>query len=144
MFLNCSKKLKKTNIITFALLLCFSMFGLAQISVTGLVTDNTNQPLPSASVVVKGTNTGVQTDFDGNFSIKVSKGDVLVVSYLGFATKEITIGDESTLKIILIEDADSLDEIVVVGYGTKSKSKLIAAVSTINEKTYTIITNRRT
>jgi TonB-linked SusC/RagA family outer membrane protein len=135
MFLNCSKKLKKTNIITFALLLCFSMFGLAQISVTGLVTDNTNQPLPSASVVVKGTNTGVQTDFDGNFSIKVSKGDVLVVSYLGFATKEITIGDESTLKIILIEDADSLDEIVVVGYGTKSKSKLIAAVSTINEKT---------
>jgi len=111
------------------------MFGLAQISVTGLVTDNTNQPLPSASVVVKGTNTGVQTDFDGNFSIKVSKGDVLVVSYLGFATKEITIGDESTLKIILIEDADSLDEIVVVGYGTKSKSKLIAAVSTINEKT---------
>jgi len=111
------------------------MFGFAQISVTGLVTDNTNQPLPSASVVVKGTNTGVQTDFDGNFSIKVSKGDVLVVSYLGFATKEITIGDESTLKIILIEDADSLDEIVVVGYGTKSKSKLIAAVSTINEKT---------
>lgn len=135
MFLNCSKKLKKTNIITFALLLCFSMFGLAQISVTGLVTDNTNQPLPSASVVVKGTNTGVQTDFDGNFSIKVSKGDVLVISYLGFATKEITIGDETSLKIILIEDADSLDEIVVVGYGTKSKSKLIAAVSTINEKT---------
>tara|TARA_R110002126_G_scaffold291172_1_gene450687 strand:+ start:17378 stop:20380 length:3003 start_codon:yes stop_codon:yes gene_type:complete len=111
------------------------MFGLAQISVTGLVTDNTNQPLPSASVVVKGTNTGVQTDFDGNFSIKVSKGDVLVISYLGFATKEITIGDETSLKIILIEDADSLDEIVVVGYGTKSKSKLIAAVSTINEKT---------
>ncbi len=134
-FLNCSKKLRETTFLTFALFLCFSMIGMAQISVTGLVTDNTNQPLPSASIIVKGSNTGIQTDFDGKFSIKVSKGDILVISYLGFVTKEVIIGDVTTLEIILIEDAAALDEIVVIGYGSKSKTKLISAVSTINEKT---------
>jgi TonB-linked SusC/RagA family outer membrane protein len=134
MFLNCSKKLRKNTLLTFALLLCYSMLSNAQISVTGLVTDNTNQPLPSASIVVKGTDTGTQTDFDGKFSVEVSKGSILVISYLGFLTKEITITDAISLEILLMPDAAALDEIVVIGYGTKSKTKLISAVSTIDEK----------
>lgn len=134
-FLNYSKKQGKITFLTLALSLCFSVLGMAQVSITGKVTDSSKLPLPSASILVKGTNNGVQTDFDGNFSIRAIAGDILVISYLGFTTKEITIGDEIILEIILLEDAAALDEIVVVGYGTKSKSKLIAAVSTIDEKT---------
>jgi TonB-linked SusC/RagA family outer membrane protein len=134
MFLNCSKKLRKNTLLTFALLLCYSMLSNAQISVTGLVIDNTNQPLPSASIVVKGTDTGTQTDFDGKFSVEVSKGSILVISYLGFLTKEITITEAISLEILLMPDAAALDEIVVIGYGTKSKTKLISAVSTIDKK----------
>ncbi|EAR12135.1 hypothetical protein PI23P_12397 [Polaribacter irgensii 23-P] len=103
-------------------------------SVTGLVTDSESQPLPNASIFVKGTSIGVQSDFDGNFSVQASKGDILVISYLGFFTREVTILDAKRLEIVLKEDAASLDEIVVVGYGTKSKTKLISAVSTINAK----------
>jgi TonB-linked SusC/RagA family outer membrane protein len=110
------------------------MTSIAQMSVTGLVTDSESQPLPNASIFVKGTSIGVQSDFDGNFSVQASKGDILVISYLGFFTKEVTILDAKRLEIVLKEDAASLDEIVVVGYGTKSKTKLISAVSTINAK----------
>ncbi len=117
-----------------ALFLCVSL-AMAQISVSGKVTDGSNQPLPGANIIVKGSTIGAQTDFDGNFSINTKTGDVLVVSYLGFVTKEIVVADKTRLVISLIEDTNSLDEVVVVGYGSKSKSKLISAVSTINEET---------
>ena len=134
MFLNCSKKLGKTTLLSLALFLCFSM-GMAQSSVSGKVTDVANQPLPGANIIIKGTSTGAQTDFDGNFSIEATSGDVLIISYLGFVTKELVLGNETNVLITLKEDASQLDEVVVVGYGTKSKTKLISAVSTIDEET---------
>ena len=134
MILNCSKKLGKTTFLTLALFLCFSMIGMAQVSVTGTVTDVSNQPLPGTNIIVKGTSTGAQTDFDGNFAIEAEKGKVLVVSYLGFVTKEVIVGNATTLTIVLQEDASQLDEVVVVGYGTKSRTKLISSVSTIDEE----------
>jgi len=133
MFLNCSQSLGKKALLVIGLILCTSI-GMAQVSITGTVTDTTNLPLPGANVIIKGTAIGAQTDFDGNFSIEASTGDVLVISFIGFATKEITLGNETNVSIILQEDTSTLDEVVVVGYGTKSRTKLISAVSTIDEE----------
>jgi TonB-linked SusC/RagA family outer membrane protein len=108
---------------------------MAQITVSGNVTDATSQPLPGVNVIIKGTATGAATDFDGNFSIRAAKGDVLVISYLGFVTKEVVIGDATELSITLQEDAATLDEVVVIGYGSKSKTKIISSVSVVDEKT---------
>jgi len=130
--LNCSKKLSKTKFLMLTLFICLSMMGMAQVSISGTVSDNSNEPLPGASVSVKGTTNGTSTDFDGKFSINAVSGDVLVISYIGYKTKELTIADSTNLEVILSEDDNNLDEIVVIGYGTKSKTKLISAVSTIN------------
>ena len=94
----------------------FSLIGFSQNgTVTGTVSDSeTNEPLPGVNVVVKNTTIGTNTDFDGNFSIEgVSSGDVLVFSYLGFKTQEITVGDASNLDVSLVADAEALDEVIL-------------------------------
>ncbi len=133
-FLNYSNNLKRKILLTLALFFCVSI-SMAQITVSGNVTDATSQPLPGVNVIIKGTATGAATDFDGNFSIRAAKGDVLVISYLGFVTKEVVIGDATELSITLQEDAATLDEVVVIGYGSKSKTKIISSVSVVDEKT---------
>ncbi|MDD7914126.1 SusC/RagA family TonB-linked outer membrane protein [Polaribacter ponticola] len=97
----------------------------------GVVTDKNSIPLPGASIIVKGTTTGVQTDFDGNFSLKAKNGEVIVVQYLGYATREVLITTETKYKIILQEEQNSLSEIVVVGYGTRKKAVLTSSVVSI-------------
>ncbi|MDC8005157.1 TonB-dependent receptor [Aureisphaera galaxeae] len=106
-------------------------------SVSGTVLDRgTNEPLLSASVVQKGTNNGVTTDFDGNFTINdISSGDVLVISYLGFVTQEVTVASDTAITIYLEEDIASLDEIVVIGYGAKRKKEITGAVAVISSET---------
>lgn len=98
----------------------------------GTVLDADSTPLAGASIVVKGTTKGTSSDFDGNFTINVNVGDVLEIGYLGFTTQEIRVADQTNLKIVLLEDASQLDEIVVVGYGTQRKSSLTASVATVN------------
>lgn len=134
-FFNCFKKWGKTPILTLALFLSFTFIGMAQGKVTGKVTDEANLPLPGANIIIKGTTAGAQTDFDGNFSIEAGTGNILVISYIGYVTQEISITNQASLAIKLVEDTNSLDEVVVVGYGSKSKTKLISAVSTIDEET---------
>ena len=108
-----------------------------QQSVSGTVTDANDAPLPGASIVEKGTTNGVTTDFDGNFSLGLADGNaVLVVSYIGFATKEVALSGQSTVNISLDESAAALDEIVVIGYGSVKKSDLTGAVSTVSEKDF--------
>ncbi|MBJ6369600.1 SusC/RagA family TonB-linked outer membrane protein [Snuella sedimenti] len=103
-----------------------------QFSVSGTITDIDGQPLPGASVLEKGTNNGVQSDFDGKFSLKVASSDaVLVISYIGYATKEVVVNNQTNIEIILKESASELDEVVVVGYGQTSQKKLISAVSQV-------------
>ncbi|MBL7474103.1 TonB-dependent receptor [Robertkochia sp. 1368] len=109
--------------------------GFAQDQVSGVVMTDGDLPLPGANIIIKGTTNGTQSDFDGKFSINAIAGDVLVVSYIGFVTQEITLGEQTYITITLKEDMDVLDEVVVVGYGTKSKAKLISAVSTVDEET---------
>jgi len=90
--------------------------------VTGNVSDSTG-PLPGAIVIVKGTVNGTQTDFDGNYSIKASVGDTLVYSFLGMNTMERIIGIQNIINVVMLENAENLDEVVVTGYGLKKLRK---------------------
>ncbi len=97
-------------------------------TITGFIEDQSG-PLPGVSVIIKGTSFGTSTDFDGQYSIKIKKGDVLVFSYLGFMTKEFAIQNQTNLNVKLEESAEHLDEVVVVGYGTQRKSSVVGSVS---------------
>ena len=94
--------------------------------VTGNVSDSQG-PVIGASVVEKGTSNGVVTDFDGNFSLNVKPGATLVISYIGYTTKEIAVGNQSTINVTIEEDNNSLDEVVVVGYGVQKKKLVTGA-----------------
>ena len=108
-----------------------------EISITGTVADASGQPLPGANILEKGTQNGVQTDFNGNFSLDVNDSNsVIVVSYLGFLTKEITVGNQTSFTITLEEDSASLDEVVLVGYGSVSKKDLTGAVSSVKSEDF--------
>ncbi|WP_417556871.1 YfbK domain-containing protein [Mesoflavibacter zeaxanthinifaciens] len=85
--------------------------------ISGVVSDENGLPLPSATVLVKGTSNGIQTDFDGNYSITAQVGDILVFSYVGYNTKEVTVGSSKTINISMVPD-NNLDEVIVIGYGT--------------------------
>jgi TonB-linked SusC/RagA family outer membrane protein len=103
-------------------------------SLSGVVVDaEGKQTLPGATIAVKGTSKGVVADLDGKFEIKGSKGDVLLVSYVGYKTKEITIGDQTQLSIGL-SSTNNLNEVVVVGYGTQKKQNLSGSVATVDMK----------
>jgi len=118
--------------------LFFSVTVLGQeISVTGTIYDQTlNEPLPGVNVYVKGTNNGTSSDFDGNFSINnVNIGDILVFSYISFVTKEVSVVDDSPLKVYMNEDVASLDEVVVIGYGTQTKKEITGAVAVVGAET---------
>ncbi|WP_136464968.1 TonB-dependent receptor [Flagellimonas onchidii] len=103
-----------------------------QFSVSGTITDESGQPLPGANIVEKGTSNGTQTDFDGNFSIAVAnENTTLVISYIGFAAKEVQVNGQSSIQITLLEDSAQLDEVVIVGYGSVTKAKLTGSVASI-------------
>jgi len=104
-----------------------------KIEVNGTVRDKDDNPLPGANILEKGTSNGTQADFDGNFSIEISdKNAILVVSYIGFSNKEISLNGQSSINVVLEESAAALDEIVVVGYGSVKKSDLTGSVVSLN------------
>ena len=103
-----------------------------QKTVTGNVTDEGGVPLPGVNILIKGTTTGIQTDFDGNYAIQVSNGQVLVFSYLGQKTTERTVGSSSVINVTMQEDASQLEEVVVVGFGTQSKRLLTDNIAKID------------
>lgn len=99
---------------------------------TGRVTDAKGEPIIGANVMVKGTANGTVTDIDGNFSIEAAPGDRLQISYIGYVTDERRVGDETSLRIVIREDTQNLDEIVVVGYGSQKKVNLTGAVEQVS------------
>ncbi|WP_051907789.1 SusC/RagA family TonB-linked outer membrane protein [Flavimarina sp. Hel_I_48] len=110
-------------------------FGFQGFPVEGKILDSEGMPLPGANILEKGTSNGVQSDFDGNFSLNVSGEDaVLLVSYVGFAQQEVSVGGRSTIEITLEEDAAALSEVVVVGYGTQRKRDVTGAISSISDE----------
>ncbi|MBF8148731.1 TonB-dependent receptor [Winogradskyella sp. F6397] len=106
-------------------------------TITGTVKDDTGQPILGASILVKGLAKGTVTDFDGNYSLNLNKGDVLLFSYLGAETKEVVVGEQSVIDVTLVMTDTSLSEVVVVGYGTVEKSDLTGSVSSIKGKELT-------
>lgn len=99
--------------------------------ITGQVLDSSGLSVIGANVVEKGTTNGVITDMDGNFTLSVSSDAVIEISFIGFATQEIKVGNKTSFNIVLKEDTEVLDEVVVVGYGTMKKRDLSGAVSQI-------------
>ena len=106
---------------------------IAQRSIDGVVLEQSSeQPLMGVNVIKKNTNEGVTSDFDGKFTLNnVLPGDVYVISYVGFKSKEIIIEDQTSLSILLDEDSALLDEIVVVGYGSQLKSNVVGSVVSV-------------
>ena len=115
------------------LLVMFFVVGqlMAQQSITGVVSDEQG-PLPGATIVVKGTSNGVTTDFDGNFSIKASEGDVLVVSFVGFQNQEITLSSNQDVVNVALSPDNELDEVIITGYGSQKKVNLTGAVAAVS------------
>ncbi|WP_297706433.1 SusC/RagA family TonB-linked outer membrane protein [uncultured Eudoraea sp.] len=112
-------------------------FGLAKAQeISGTVSDE-NGPLPGASVVVKGTTNGTQTDFDGNYTLNNVESDAtLVVSYIGYSTQEVALNGRTSVNVVLAEDAQALDEVVIIGYGTTTVKDATGAVSAINSEDF--------
>ena len=114
-----------------ALLISSVQLFAQSITVTGKVTDASGVPIAGANVLVVDTTNGTQTDFDGNYSIDAASGDTLQFSYVGFATQTLAIGGQSVINVTMEEDLSQLDEVVVIGYGTRRKSSLTGAVAKV-------------
>ncbi|MRI00100.1 SusC/RagA family TonB-linked outer membrane protein [Kriegella sp. EG-1] len=125
---------------SFLMGLFFALMGMqyahAQQTISGNVIDENGDPVPGANIVVKGTTNGTQSDFDGNYSIEASPEDVLVISYIGYATQSITIGNQTSINTQLVLDQQQLDEVVVIGYGTVKKSDVTGAVTRVDSKSF--------
>ena len=134
LLLSMTRKLKmRVSLTVVAFLLACLQICFAAGPVTGRVLDDTGQPLPGVSVSVKGTTTGVATGNDGRYTITVaSDNDILVFSFVGFATQEITVSGRTSINVTLTSDAKALSDVVVVGYGRQKKVNLVGAVSTVN------------
>jgi len=126
--------MKKKLLLLFCSIILLATQAFAQqLTVTGKVTSaEDGLPVPGVSVTVKGTSKVVQTANDGNFSIPAAQGNVLVFSYLSMVTQEKTVGTSSTINVVLLSDAQGLNEVVVVGFGTQKKANLTGAVSTVD------------
>ncbi len=112
----------------------------AQSAVTGTVSTSDGSPLPGASVIIKGTDRGTQTDFDGQYELQVSQGETIVFSYIGFVTKEIIYSGQSPINVTLVEDASELSEVVITGYTRQNTRNITGAVSVVQSEDLAAIT----
>ncbi|WP_417875533.1 SusC/RagA family TonB-linked outer membrane protein [Winogradskyella sediminis] len=127
-------KTNYTGIFTL-LLVFFAQLAFAQEkTISGVVSDESGLPLPGVNIVIKGTTSGTQTDFDGKFSIAANVGDTIVISYIGLKTEEVKVGDSNIINVTLSEDSSTLDEVVVVAFGTSSREAFTGSASVIGEK----------
>ena len=124
-------KTKFSVMLTLFLALVVQISFAQQKTVSGTVNDDQNMPLPGATIIIKGTSTGTTTDFDGKFSIQASSDDVLMISFVGFSTQEISVGNSTTFQVQMVTD-NSLDEVVVVAFASKKRKELTSAVSVVS------------
>lgn len=123
----------KTKIIYALLFIPFLIFAQER-TVSGKVTSSDGVPIPSVNVLIKNTAKGVVTDFDGNFTIAANQNDVLVFSYIGMKPKEIVVGTANIINVALEDSAESLEEVVVIGYGTVQKRDLTGSITSIKSE----------
>jgi TonB-linked SusC/RagA family outer membrane protein len=136
--------MKNNFLKNFFLVMLLSSFSILNAQdITGVVSD-ANGPVPGVNVSVKGTDNGTATNFDGQYTIKnVKSTDILVFSYVGYKTKEVPVGNQTTINVTLEEDQSALDEVVVVGYGAKKKSLVTGAISSVNAEDIKSVSNQR-
>ena len=129
-------KTQSIRMLLFSLLLGIASVVYAQVQVTGRVVDITGEPIIGANVVLKGTGQGTITDFDGKFSLSdLPKKGTLVVSYIGYVDQTVKIEGGNFYKIVLSEDTETLEEVVVVGYGTQKKLNITGAIDVVSSNT---------
>ncbi|WP_330443475.1 SusC/RagA family TonB-linked outer membrane protein [Flavobacterium sp. C4GT6] len=126
--------LKRGNTLLYLLLFCSFSALQAQTTVTGTVTDNTGFGIPGANVSVKGSNTAIATDIDGNYAIEAPENAVLVYTFIGYETQEIAVKGRNVLNVTLAENSQLLDDVVIIGYGAQKKDDVNSAVSSIRTK----------
>ncbi|MFK8061130.1 MAG: SusC/RagA family TonB-linked outer membrane protein [Polaribacter sp.] len=127
------KQIYKNVLLVFLFLGSVSMINAQSVSVSGTVKDASG-PLPGVSILIKGTTSGTETNFDGEYKINAKKGDVLVFRYLGYKKAERTVGNSNTINLSMEQDSSTLDEVIVVAYGTSTKEALTGAVDVIGAK----------
>lgn len=128
--------MKNTNYLGLILILCMLpiiAFSQAR-ELTGVVKDGTGLGIIGASVMEKGTSNGTITDFDGNFKLNVNENSVLVISFVGYKTQEVSVKGQNSLDVILSEDTKVLDDVVVIGYGTQKKADLSSSIAVLDTK----------
>ena len=123
-------KKKLTSVLLF-LAMSVGVVSAQTSKVTGKVIGEDGEPVIGASIIVKGTTVGTVTDFDGNFMLDVPTKSVLVISYIGYVTQEVPTAGKKSLEIILKEDTKTLDEVVVIGYGTQRKGDVTSSVASV-------------
>ncbi len=124
-----------TRFLTLLLALVVQMTFAQEQTVTGTVADESGLPLPGVNIIIKGTSTGVQSDFDGNYSIQAQQGDVLVFSFIGLVKTEQTVGTSRSMNVVMKADAAQLDEVVVTGLGIKREKQALGyAVSNVSSE----------
>ena len=125
----------KTKILLLLFFLGSSLLFAQEKVVNGTVKSAVDEmPVPGVNIIVKGTTRGTNTDFDGNYSIAVNKGDVIEFSYIGLKTQSVTVGDQSQIDISMQEDTESLDEVVVIGFGTQKRSEVTGAIASVDSE----------
>ena len=132
---NYKMKTKFSGILTLLLALAVQLTFAQEKTISGTVSDASGLPLPGATVLLKGTTSGTSTDFDGKYAIKANQGATLVFSFVGYTTKEIKVGTSTSLNVTLADDATSLEEVVVVAYGTQTKKSIVGSVGVISSET---------
>ena len=125
--------LNKLHIICFLSMLLSLSLQAQELVVKGTVNDETGMPIPGASILLKGTTTGVASDFDGNFELKTPSNATLIFSYLGYKTIEESVNGRTTILVSLEPDLQALEEVVIVGYGAQKKSVVTGAISGVKQ-----------
>jgi len=128
--------MKNFKIFLFSVIFLVPVLMFAQQTITGKVTEiKGNSPLPGVGIIIKGTVKGAATDFDGNYVLEnVKSGDVLVFSYIGFNTQEITVGNNTTINVAMVENSETLDEVVIIGYGVTTVKDATGSVTSVKAK----------
>ena len=130
-----SSSLWKGLLFTCLWTLSFGVFA-QNVTVKGRVVDKLNEAIIGANIIEKGSSNGTITDYDGNFTLQVADGAVLRISYIGYLEQEVAIEGRSTIDVVLLEDSKTLDELVVIGYGTVRKADLAGSVSVMDSKSF--------
>lgn len=125
-------KTKCSLIMTLFLVLVGQLLFAQQKTITGTITDESGVPVAGVNILIKGTTSGTQSDFDGNYSLSAEAGDILMFSYVGLKSQEVTVGASNIINITMVEDASVLDEVVVIGYGTQKKTEVTGSISKIS------------